>query len=98
MKRNIVIEMNVNIDYGRKLIRSCCNPPEIEMLDACTPLHLNSEKWFDVFRGQTAEQQQLIKASRLRLAERIAADLTSHLLDQWLAADDTLDGYKKGER
>ncbi len=98
MRNRIVIEMQVNIDHGRKLIRSAYEPSEVMIYDACQPLHINDSRVYDVFSGQSDRDRQNIRDARNRLAAKLSKSLTKHLLNQWLGKDDTLNGYTKDNK
>ncbi len=94
---NVTIELQVNLGYGRKLIRSAIQPNETTLYEALQPIKTSSTPELQFLEGQYEMEQQCIRAAREELAKSIAESLTSHLLEQWLPINDTHNGYKKGE-
>jgi hypothetical protein len=95
-KHHVVIEMIVNVDYGRQKISSFYEPRALEVMEASEIIEEFTDPSLAVFSSN--HNNNLTRAARHQLAKGIAHALTEHLLDSWLAVDDTLNGYKKAER
>ena len=93
MNEQITITVSARSNINGQLVERCFLIDEMMMMDAMEPIKHNTEALFNYLEGQSMEQGRKIQEKRWDIAEYIAKNLSSFIVDKVFAANDTRNGY-----
>ena len=94
---NLRITISVDIDDKGIALRACSEIPADRLRDALQPIKTNDDAISVLLDNQLPLENTVIKTCRVELAEALARDITSYLVNVVFAKDDTHNGYSKND-
>lgn len=95
--RMLKVEIIVYVDDYPIPLRCAYAIKAERISDALQPIRTNDDNLGYVLEGRKPMENTVIKTARQNIAEELAHDITSYLINVEFAKNDTHNGYKKNE-